>query len=252
MKFTSFIGTAASTVVLSLACVLPAQAQSVSGQGTWETTLQGRDINRNAVAATDVSAVYLYDTTLGVTWLRNANVNGGMNWANANAWAANLTTGSGAAAISGWRLPTMSVANPDQGYSYDGSTAAGDNVPGSSSEMASLFFNTLGNKSSVDTSNNIQAGYGLTNTGSFQNMQSFVYWLGTENASNLNYAWYFDTAYGAQSSRLKNTYFYALAVHTGDVMAPVPEPETYAMLLLGLGVVGAISRRRSRAAETLA
>lgn len=32
----------------------------------------------------------------------------------------------------------------------------------------------------------------------------------------------------------------------------VPEPETYAMLLLGLGVIGAISRRRSRAAADLA
>lgn len=35
-------------------------------------------------------------------------------------------------------------------------------------------------------------------------------------------------------------------------VTPVPEPETYAMLLLGLGVVGAISRRRSRTAGTLA
>jgi len=27
-------------------------------------------------------------------------------------------------------------------------------------------------------------------------------------------------------------------------MAPVPEPETYAMLLAGLGVMGAVARRR--------
>jgi len=31
-------------------------------------------------------------------------------------------------------------------------------------------------------------------------------------------------------------------------VTPVPEPETYAMLLAGLGVMGAIARRRSRAA----
>jgi hypothetical protein len=43
-----------------------------------------------------------------------------------------------------------------------------------------------------------------------------------------------------------------MAVRPGDVMAPVPEPETYAMLLLGLGVVCAISRRRSRAHGSLA
>lgn len=32
------------------------------------------------------------------------------------------------------------------------------------------------------------------------------------------------------------------------VYAPVPEPETYAMLLLGLGLLGAVSRRRAKAA----
>ncbi|MBK9347843.1 MAG: PEP-CTERM sorting domain-containing protein [Burkholderiales bacterium] len=36
-----------------------------------------------------------------------------------------------------------------------------------------------------------------------------------------------------------------MAVRTGDVLlAPVPEPETYAMLLAGLGVMGAVARRR--------
>ncbi len=72
MQFTSFARVAATISTLSLVCALSAQAQSVpgqsvSGQGTWETTLLGRDINLNAVAATDASAVYLYDTTLGVT-----------------------------------------------------------------------------------------------------------------------------------------------------------------------------------------
>ena len=40
-----------------------------------------------------------------------------------------------------------------------------------------------------------------------------------------------------------------MAVHSGDVgtvVANVPEPETYAMLLAGLGLIGAIGRRRSR------
>jgi hypothetical protein len=33
----------------------------------------------------------------------------------------------------------------------------------------------------------------------------------------------------------------------GDVAAPVPEPETYAMLLLGLSAIGLIKRRKDRA-----
>lgn len=39
-------------------------------------------------------------------------------------------------------------------------------------------------------------------------------------------------------------------VHSGDVylfnLAPVPEPETYAMLLAGLGLMGAVARRRKQ------
>jgi hypothetical protein len=250
MKFTSLFGTAASTVVLSLACAWSAQAQSVSGQGTWETTLLGRDINRNAVAATDVSAVYLYDATLNLTWLRNANVNGAMNWATATAWADNLSTGSGATAIDNWRLPTIADPAASCSYSYSG-TNCGNNPDTSNSEMASLFYNTLGNKALYNTSGQAQAGYGLTNAGSFQNMQSGDYWLGTEYAPTPTNAWNFSTGYGQQDAYGKDYQLYALAVHTGDVMAPVPEPETYAMLLLGLGVVGAVSRRRSRVAETL-
>ena len=35
---------------------------------------------------------------------------------------------------------------------------------------------------------------------------------------------------------------------TNYTVTPVPEPETYAMLLAGLGVMGAIARRRSKTA----
>ena len=40
---------------------------------------------------------------------------------------------------------------------------------------------------------------------------------------------------------------YLYQVRNGVVVAPVPEPETYAMLLAGLGVVGFMSRRRKQA-----
>ncbi len=240
------VSTAVTTFTLTLACVLPAQAA-----GTWETTLLGRDINRNAVAASDASAVYLYDTTLNVTWLRDANVNGVAQHGGAMSWAANLTTGSGVDTISDWRLPIM-AANPNINESFDGTTSRGYNVPGSSSEMASLFFDTLGNKAYYNTLGEAQVGYGLTNTGSFQNMQSGVYWSGTYLASYPPADWYFNTSDGRQSAYLNYYQHYALAVRPGDVLAPVPELETYAMLLAGLAMVGAISRRRARAAAALA
>lgn len=248
MNLKTIIGTAAVALSASLACALPAHAAGVSGQGTWETTLLGRDINRNAVAATDASAVYLYDTALNVTWLRDADVSGAMDWDTATNWADNLNTGSGSNTISDWRLPTM-AANPTIFHSYDGSTSQGYNVPTSSSEMASLFFKTLGNKSYHDTSDQFQPGYGLTNTGSFQHFYDFTYWLGTEYAPLPDNAWYFTTGFGYQAAYYKTSQFHAMAVRNGDVLlAPVPEPETYMMLLLGLGAIGALTRRRARGA----
>ena len=41
-----------------------AQAAGVPGQGTWETTLQARDLNGDSVTDT------FYDTALNITWLR--------------------------------------------------------------------------------------------------------------------------------------------------------------------------------------
>jgi len=237
-----------TTAVTCLALVSVAQAQVVSGQGTWEATLLGRNSQLQAVSATDASAVYLYDSTLGVTWLRNANTNGQMNWTSANAWAANLVTGSGATAIGDWRLPIM-ADNPNPTYSYNGSTAQGENVPASSSEMASLFFDTLGNLSYLDTlGNSPQPGWGLTNVGSFQNLLARVYWLDLSYGPYTAYAWSFNNSLGNQYARDKTiSTYYAMAVRAGDVLLPVssvPEPDSYALLLAGLGLMGTVARRR--------
>jgi len=252
MQFKPILSTATAAFTLSLSCMLTAQAQSVTGQGTWETTLLGRDINRNAVAAIDVSAVYLYDTTLGVTWLRDASALGYGDWSTVTTRAANLSTGSGVNTIIDWRLPTMTdTGTSGCNYSNNG-TDCGFNPATSTSEMASLFFNTLGNKSYYNTSGTAQAGYGLTNAGSFQNMQPTTYWFGTEDTTVFPAnAWLFNISNGHQAPNGKGDQLYALAVRSGDVVAQVPEPETYLMLLMGLGVVGAISRRRSKVLGSL-
>jgi hypothetical protein len=157
MQFKTIIGKAATALSLSLVCALPAHAAGITGQGTWEYTLLGRDINRHAVAATDSSAIYLYDTKLGVTWLRDAyanptaNGNGTMTWSEATSWAANLSTSMGA--LSNWRLPTMTdTGTLGCNFSYGG-TDCGYHPDTASSEMASLFFDTLGNKALYTASN---------------------------------------------------------------------------------------------------
>lgn len=88
-----------------------AQAVAVSGQGTWESTLQGRDLDGNL----STFEAY-YDTSLNITWLADTNYAGmSMDWSTANTWAAALNPyGSG---ITGWRLPTtIDVGNDGATY----------------------------------------------------------------------------------------------------------------------------------------
>ena len=210
-----------------------------------QASLAGRDITGNVVASGSASEVFLYDNVLNVTWLRDANANGSMTWAAANTWASGLNVGG----YTGWRLPTM-IAKPNATFGYTG-TDNGYNVRTTSggtvySEMASLYHYTLGNKAYYNTSGALQPGYGLANTGDFNNLQSNSYWSGLEYAPIPSLAWRFNTNYGYQNGDYKTDSLYALAVRPGDVVAAVPEPETYAMMLLGLSALVVAVRRRPR------
>jgi hypothetical protein len=69
-----------------------------------------------------------------------------------------------------------------------------------------------------------------------------VFWSGLEYAPDTFNAWYFNTYYGHQDIDDKLSNPFALAVRPGDVAAPIPEPETYALMLAGLALVGAAGR----------
>lgn len=84
----------------------------------------------------------------------------------------------------------------------------------------------------------------LDNVGPFSNLQPYVYWSAKEYApSPTTKAWVFDLTSGYQGGSSNTSGFYAWAVSPGDVAA-VPEAETWAMLLVGLGLVGYVTGRR--------
>jgi hypothetical protein len=245
-----------------------ASAASISGQGTWETTLQGRDLTGDGVFDA------YYDTTLDITWLANANAGAGssfeigapyldgqMTWANANAWAAALDVNG----ITGWRLPTNTPINGTNYQTNDTTNATSDvgyadadgwvDVSGNPvSEMGHMFYVTLGNLGACapDDGDGDPAtcyvgfpdGWGLSNTGPFSNVQSSViFWSGSE--LNSSSAWLFNFSLGNQDRSGKGDVLSAWAVHDGDVGASVV-PVPAAAWLFGSGLLGLLAMARKR------
>ena len=166
-----------------------------------------------------------YDTALNISWLADWNSIGHpVTWDEAVSWAASLNVHG----ISGWRLPGITdSANPGCDFSAAGGTDCGYNVATSGSELARMWYVTLGNLAFCAAGNpncNLQGpgqpGWGLSNSGPFRNMQSSDYWSGTQYAPDTSSAWNFSTHDGSQGSDPKTALFNAVAVHSGDV-APV-------------------------------
>ena len=168
----------------------------------------------------------VYDTVNNITWAADANLaqtssydaDGLMTWADAVAWADQLTLGG----YTDWSLPSTPVE--DYGYNV------------TSSQMGDLFYNQLGGVAfnSIATTHN--DNYNL-----FTNVQSYVYWSGSEYAPVPPNAWYFNTNVGNQDNNGKNGQYYAWAVRPGDVAA-VPVPGAF--WLFGSALVGLIGLKR--------
>jgi hypothetical protein len=181
------------------------------------------------------------DTTQNLVWQQNANLaatetfgvpginaNGTMSWNVAQQWIAAMN----AADYKGyddWRF--WSALNGDGSEPCFGLNCNG-------SEMGHLFFVDGGliYGSAINSSETLN--------GLFTNMQSSVYWSGTQFADNFLYAWVFFTPpFTGQGFRFTEDQFYGWAVRSGQVAA-APLPATGVLMALGLMALGKKSRKR--------
>ncbi|MBF4986989.1 PEP-CTERM sorting domain-containing protein [Methylophilus sp. 14] len=153
-----------------------------------------------------------------------------------------------------WQLPkAMTLENSncasDASFpvcSYDAIVLGNGATAGN--ELAELYFNELGGRSTKTLDGVFYPGTGMPQTDIFDNESdgfgfnpSFV--TGTEVLSNSNLNYYFDTRHGRQLSFLKDWASYYVWAITPGLITAVPEPESLGMLMAGLGLISLIKRR---------
>jgi len=199
-----------------------------------QSTLHARDIDG------DGSIDAFYDSQQDLTWLADANYAatsgywadnidysgypleaGRMAQNQSVAWAGQLDVHG----ITDWRLPLLldaPIVNPGIGA-----------PPGTPCTDISGWLCMVGPNEMTVLFDQLAGG-----TVPFLNVQDAEYWTGSNFGSNNGWA-----AYAAGGSRASgrtdelSVPVYAWAVRDGDVTLAVPEPSTYALMLLGLAVV---------------
>lgn len=206
-------------------------AAALIASGSSIAQLAARDINLDGV--TDA----YYDSAQDITWLADANLAasqgiesqygaGYMSWQQAQQWVTSLDVYS----VSGWRLPTSYVPNLN--------ALCNGGLGDFGACLGMVRFETEGTRMTSDMS-------GAT----FANA-SGAFWTGNLysgplGGNDLVQVWSPGAAVGGYTDELSTPFGRAWAVHDGDV-APVPEPSTYALMLLGLAIVGIARRVASR------
>jgi len=182
----------------------------------------------------------IYDSDLNVTWLQDWDMNGLMRWDQVETWVSQLRVGG----YSDWRLP-IAADGACRGFSC-------------ASELAHMFYDEFG----ATSGHSILTGTNTANLQLFTNIQGSqdpfaAYWLGTEDTTNPGFhkeMWTLENPYpqypflggGYLSSTCCGEALFAVAVRPGDVISAAPEPETWALMILGLGALAEVRRRQPR------
>lgn len=159
------------------------------------------------------------------------NANGTTTWQGGMAFI-NYLNSISYGGSSHWRLPTARHSFFDQ---TDAINAQNGSKKGE--EYSELFHSEL-----------MGGPYGSTipNTPTFDNEQNYAYWTGSEASENsAENAWFFGTNTGGQHYFDKGTFVSVWAISNGQIAA-VPEPESNAMLMAGLSLLGFMTRRKSK------
>lgn len=226
-----------------LTCAGPAHAVAISGQGSWQTTLLPRYFD------SDSKVDAYYDVILDITW--DDEVFDGLTYETATDFVA-LSSILGL----GWRLPTAGVAGnctflqnagTDCGFNVRTNNGGGGPATEVYSELATMFYQHLGNKAAVNAQGAPQSGFGLTNTGPFEAPPlvdlaavAIPFWGNPfTSAFSRNFSFF----NGGQTISHNSNEFAVWLVADGDIGAlqPVPDvplPATVWLLgsaLLGLG-----------------